>query len=144
MAIAYEQLDFNKATVTQKTVISHAYCEVLKYLATRQPHPEMFLGSDYNYGQYLKFVSDIAEQVGCRFNYDNIQKYPEVWDGFCDKLDRDKLFGYFDELYLFSDCLSLHMKGLDVGYVLFDNWRKLVPIESLKEIQRVTTKTLEK
>ena len=142
--ITYGNLDFSKSTVTQKTTISHAYCEVLKFLATRQIHPKMFLDSDYDYGQYLKFVSMHAEVIGCKFNYDNITKYPEVWRGFKDVLNRDKLFSYFNEMYLFSDCVSLQYKGLDIGSKLFADWRKLIPIESVKEINRVTSKTLDK
>lgn len=52
---------------------------------------------------------------------------------------------YFDDNYLFSDAVSLYLKGVNIFPDIFgDQWRKYAPIISLKEIYRVVGKTLEK
>lgn len=141
--------DFEKATVTRKTVLSHAYCEVMKYLATNKIHPKMFLGSEEEYGYYLKYVSVFADMVGCKFDYDKIKKYPRVYNAFASNkgiVELTKILSErFDANYLFSDCTSLYFKGLNIFKEVYgDEWRKLVPIESLKEIRRVVDKTISK
>ena len=45
-----------------------------------------------------------------------------------------------------SDCVSFHMKGLNLCEVVFgkDKWRKICPVEGLAEIVRVTQKAIDK
>ena len=49
----------------------------------------------------------------------------------------------YDGEIINADAVQVY-KGLDIGSKLFADWRKLVPIESIKEINRVTSKTLDK
>jgi hypothetical protein len=136
--------DFSKATVSRKQVVSHAWSECLKYLATRQPHPKMFL-DDEMLGVYMRYIYTVNTNVGCNLNSNLIDdRYPIVRMGFDDP-DYELLFKMFDELYLFSDCVSLYFKGLNIlPYIYGDDWRRLVPIENLKEVPRVVGKTIGK
>ena len=144
-----QELQFEKSTVSRKQAISHAFCEVLKYLATRQTHPKMWL-TDEQLGVYVKLVYLYGVQIGCNFNSDNLEKYPIVYDNFMNTKSissaNKQLAEEFDELYLMSDCVSFHMKGLNLGEVVFgkDKWRRIVPIEGLQEIVRVTQKAIDK
>ena len=61
------ELDFTKSTASRKQAISHAWSEILKYLATRQTHPKMFL-DDIKLGNYAKLVYLYGIQIGCNFN----------------------------------------------------------------------------
>lgn len=150
--------DFKKATVTRKTVVSHAWCEVLKYLATRQTHPKMWL-SDFKLGSYMRVVKYFSDRVGCEFKEELLVKHNNVYPAYIiSKFSEDDttedileyIYGEikylnFDDNYLFSDCMSLYFKGLNIfKYVYGDDWRRIVPVESLDEIQRQVTKTIEK
>lgn len=152
--------DFKNATVSRKQVISHAYTEVLKYLATRQIHQKMWL-SDFKLGIYLRTVRYFADMIGCNFNEELIEKYREVQTAyniasrsFSDEYTLEESLEYIhnlkewmslDDNYLFSDCTSLYFKGINIfKYVYGDDWRRLVPIENLDEIYRVVGKTIEK
>ena len=144
-----QELQFEKSTVSRKQAISHAYCEVLKYLATRQTHPKMWL-TDEQLGVYVKLVYLYGLQICCNFNSDNLEKYPIVYDNFISTKSISEanniLSEEFDELYLMSDCVSFHMKGLNLGEVVFgkDKWNRIVPINGLHEIVRVAQKAIDK
>ena len=140
--------EFNKATVSRKQVVSHAWSEVLKYLATRQTHPKMFL-DDTTLGIYMRLVHHYGTSIGCNLNESHLTKYDEVWISYLEyddvDLAYDDLMFEFDNDYAFSDAASLYLKGLNIfPYMYYGEWRKYVPIESLKEIHRVVTKTLDK
>lgn len=157
--IATEDIDFSGATVSRRQVLSHAWSEVLKYMATKQEHPKMFIKDEFDLGVYLKYVYIYATRVGCKFKPEVVDKYPTLKEGFCDTetsdLELDSCIEYledhyickgrFDDNYLFSDCISLYLKGVNImPFTYGDDWRRLVPIESLKEIYRVVGKTLDK
>lgn len=144
-----QELDFTKSTVSRKQAISHAWSEILKYLATRQPHPKMFLDCR-KLGIYAKLVYLYGVEIGCNFNKEHLEKYEEVCKSFSLHMNIStinvNLEGDFDELYLMSDCVSFHFKGLNLGEIVFgiEKWRKIVPIEGLNEIVRVTQKSIDK
>jgi hypothetical protein len=147
-----QELDFSKSTVSRKQAISHGWSEGLKFLATRQPHPKMWL-EDKDLAVYMRLVYTLGLEVGCDFKSIHLEKYPEIFRIFSMETQDKRisaLCGYlatkFDEFYIMSDCVSFHFKGLNLGEVIFgkDRWRRIVPIESLQEIVRVTTKTLDK
>ena len=138
--------DFKNATVTRKTVISHAWAEVFKYLSTRQTHPKMFL-SDGHLGYYMKLVYLYGTNIGCNFDESKLVKFDDVWYNYlkydCLATLEHSLEDEFDSCYLFSDAVSLYFKGLNiVPYIFGEDWRRYVPIENLKEIYRVVGKTL--
>ena len=143
-----QELDFSKSTVSRKQALSHAWSEVLKYLATRQTHPKMWL-NDRKLGIYSKLVYLYGLEAGCNFNKEYLEKYEEVYKAF--SLDmimstiKVNLESEFDELYLMSDCVSFHLKGLNLGEAVFgrEKWRRVVPIESLQEIVRVSQKAID-
>jgi len=145
--------DFDTSTVSRKQVVSHAWSEIMKYLATKQTHPKMFLG-DVELGVYARVVYTYGISIGCNLNETLLIKYDDVWFGyvmFSDLPSCEKFLAlHFEEYeggadYLISDIVSLYLKGLNLyPYVYKENWRKYVPIESLKEIQRVVTKTIDK
>ena len=144
-----QELDFSKSTVSRKQAISHSWLEILKYLATKQTHPKMWL-DDIKLGNYAKLVYLYGIQIGCNFNSEFLEKYPLVFSEFnyitsISHANRE-LFYSFDELYLMSDCVSFHMKGLNLGEVVFgkDKWHRIVPINGLQEIVRVTQKAIDK
>lgn len=144
-----QELQFNRSTVSRKQAISHAWSEVLKYLATQQSHPKMFLDI-YRLGVYTKLVYLYGVQIGCNFDQSHLEKYENLYIVFNDtpniKIANSILADEFDELYLMSDCVSFHFKGLNLGEIIFgkDKWRKIVPIEGLTEIVRVTQKAIDK
>jgi hypothetical protein len=137
-------VEFLKATSSGKQVISHAWSECLKYLATRQEHPKMFL-DDEMLGCYMNYIYTMNESVGCNLNSDLIDdRYPIVKLGFDDPIYSD-LDMFFDDTYLFSDAISLYFKGVNMmPHIYGDQWRKYIPIENLKEVYRVVGKTLDK
>lgn len=148
VAMELKNEDFLISTVSQKSVISHAWSEVLKFLATRQNHPKMFL-NDEELGVYLYIIKRYGDLVGCNLNESLLLKYDDVWYGYTVYNDLNdakyRLNKHFDNQYLFSDAVSLYLKGLNIfPYMFGSEWRKYVPIEGLKEIQRVVTKTLDK
>ena len=62
-------------------------------------------------------------------------------------LDTELVFEHsaFDDDYLFSDAVSLYLKGVNIFPKIFgDKWEKYCPIISLNEIKRVVTKTIDK
>ena len=134
--------DFTKATVSRKQVISHCWCEILKFKATNQPHPKMFIDDDEILGNYLSYVKHQADKIGCNLNVENLMKYDLLYIGFCNGF-HPIVNDYFGREYLFSDAVSLYLKGLNIfPYVYGEEWRKYVPIENLKEVKRIVDKTL--
>jgi len=142
--IAEENVDFSNATSSRKQVISHAWSEVLKFKATEQTHPKMFIHNDYNLGVYMSVVKIYGDIAGCNFNEELLKKYSNLYIGYTSFNDRG-LLEYFDVNYLFSDAVSLYFKGINIlPFIFGDKWRKYVPVESLTEIHRQVTKTLGK
>ena len=144
-----QELQFENSTISRKQAISHGWSEILKYLATKQSHPKMFL-DDIKLGNYAKLVYLYGTEIGCNFNSEFLEKYPLVFNEFnyitsVSHANRE-LFCSFDELYLMSDCVSFHMKGLNLGEIVYgkNKWRKICPIEGLAEIVRVTQKAIYK
>ena len=145
-----EEDDFKKSTLTRKQVISHAFSECHKYLATRQKHPKMWL-NDEELGVYMLFLYKIGCEIGCNFDVVKISKHELVYKSFLYDYNQPTIFignkimmfnGFTDE-YLFSDCISLYFKGVNImKYIYGDEWRRLVPIENLEEILRIINKTL--
>jgi hypothetical protein len=147
VAMVCKDEDFKNATVSRRSVISHAWSEVLKYMATKQNHPKMFLRSDYEIGPYMGYVKKYGDKIGCNLNAEHLAKYDDVYYGFVNITESNELHlkSRFDNEYLFSDCTSLYFKGLNIfPYVYGNDWRRLVPIESIDEIYRVVGKTIEK
>jgi len=139
--------DFKKSTVSRRSVLSHAWSEVLKYMATKQTHPKMFLKSEYDLGTYMAYLKSYGDKIGCNMNVENLMKYDDLYYGFCNIYTESemRLKYYFNTDYQFSDCVSLYLKGANLfEYIYGSEWRKLVPIESLDEIYRVVGKTIEK
>lgn len=66
VAIECKDSDFKSATVSRKQVIAHAWSEGLKYLATKQTHPKMWL-DPYELGGYLAAVKMYGDKIGCNF-----------------------------------------------------------------------------
>jgi hypothetical protein len=140
--------EFTNSTVSRKQFLSHCWSEVLKYLATRQEHPKMWL-SDFELGLYMKQIMLFNQFVECNLNEQHLIKYDEVWYGYLRPYTEDNikkvLSDSFDSNYLFSDAVSLYFKGLNIfPYIFGDDWRKYVPIENLSEIHRVVGKAMDK
>ena len=76
-----EELDFEKATVSRKQIISHAWSEILKYLATRQSHPKMWI-NDEELGVYTRIVKTYGDIVGCNLDEGLLKKYDNVACGY--------------------------------------------------------------
>lgn len=135
-----------------KAPIAHCWSEQFKAIASGKKHPKVFIDDEHALGKYLFYVYIIGTAIGCKFNATNIRSLPisisesffgsyEVV-GYKIKID-NSLEDYFDDNYLFSDAVSLYFKGINIFPDIFgDNWRKYVPVESLKEINRQVTKTL--
>jgi len=135
---------FKNSTVSRKQVISHAWSECLKWLATKQQHPKMFL-TEQQLGWYLSIVKENGNIVECNLNEQLLIKYDSVWIGYVDPDVTYLKRLHFDDSYLFSDAVSLYLKGLNIFPNIFgEEWRKYVPIENLKEIKRIVDKTLDK
>lgn len=152
IALICKDEDFDKSTLTRRTIISHAWSEVLKYLATRQSHPKMWL-NDVQLGAYMRVVKTYGDIVGCNLDEELIRKHDDVAYGYfvcahnmkqaSDTIRANENSFKFDDNYLFSDCMSLYFKGLNIfKYVYGDDWRRLVPVESLGEISRQVNRTL--
>lgn len=134
-----------------KTIISHAWSEVFKFKGSGQKHPKMFIDDDYDLGVYLGIVYWCGEKHGCKLDKNKIFSLNnEIQKGFTElniltlieHFDSDK---YFNDNYLFSDLCSLYYKGYNLFPNVFgDDWRKYVPVESLKEIKRQVDKTISK
>ena len=142
--------EFKNATISRKTVISHAWSECLKFLATKQIHPKMYLDGE-ELGQYMAVVKYYGDVVGCNLNAGHLMKYDEVYYGFAyasSDIERYILQvskQHFDDIYLFSDAISLYFKGLNImPHIYGDDWRRYVPIENLKEIHRVVGRAIGK
>lgn len=147
-----EDSEFENATVTKKAILSHAWSEIFKYLATRRNHPKCFIRNEYDLGMYLGYLRSVGETVGCNMNVENMFKYDDVYQGFAvyNNMYDYELYlvrskEYFDDNYLFSDAVSLYFKGVNIFVHIFGaSWRKYVPVESLVEIQRQVSKTINK
>lgn len=139
--------EFKNATVSQRQILSHAWSEVFKFIGQDKPHPKVFISDQTTLGTYLRRVYDYGLIVGCKMNKDLLNKDIEMHNGFYNQCWQytDQLMSNFDDNYLFSDAVSLYFKGVNIFPSLYgDKWRKLVPVESLQEIQRQITKTLSK
>lgn len=148
ITVSVKLSEFNNATISKRSVLSHAWSEVLKYMATKQNHPKMFIDEEHTLGYYMRLLYDMGTSVGCNMNATHLTKYDDLYYGFCTFHHTDdlpELMSYFDDNYLFSDCVSLYFKGFNLfKHVYGYEWRKLVPVESLKEIKRQVDKTLSK
>lgn len=122
------------------------WSEVFKWKASGQSHPKCFINDDFHLGVYLKIVYELATSKGCNLDNSKIESLSsKVQDGFNNGVgfDRTILSKYFNDNYLFSDACSLYFKGINIFPDIFgDDWRKYVPVESLKEIKRQVDKTL--
>ncbi|MFA8451774.1 MAG: hypothetical protein ACEPOW_13855 [Bacteroidales bacterium] len=140
----------SKRKYIPKTVLSHAWSEVFKYLATGQKHPKVFITDEYYLGVYMSMVYEMSQIRGCNFDKSKINNYSKEFSrGFREELSSDHIMimytAYFDDNYLFSDACSLYFKGINIFPDIFgDEWRKYVPVESHKEIHRQITKTINK
>lgn len=134
--------------MSRKSIIAHCWNEQLKFLASEKSHPKCFITDHYHLGIYLYLVKYYGDAIGCNLNIENITKYDMVYIGFSES-DFDycmyKLDGYFDRDYLFSDCVSLYLKGVNIfQYVFGESTNKYIPIINLKEVKRIVDKTLMK
>lgn len=126
----------------------------------------MFIDLPFDLGLYLGHLYYYAKSAGCKLNIKSVDKIKPRWargiregmsniikflNNFPDIALRfftlqDKFTNIkplFDSNYLFSDAVSLYFKGINIFPDIFgDEWHKYVPVESLKEIQRQVTKTL--
>lgn len=149
-----------------KTHLAHCWSECFKYLASGQKHPKMFIDNDIDFGMYLGYLYYEAgtfgwkSSAGCKLDGEKIKKlrkpiidaFDKMFDyliSYRDTGESNHLDGflnkYFDDNYLFSDACSLYFKGINIFPDIFgDQWRKYVPVESLKEIKRQVDKTLSK
>lgn len=140
-----------------KTHLAHAWSEVFKFLASGQKHPKVFITDHFDLGVYLGYIWGFCAGPNGSVKLDEIKikdNLPEdVWSGYLiinyngfKKNQAEKLLDkYFDSNYLFSDACSLYYKGINIFKDIFgDEWRKYVPVESLKEIKRQVDKTLTK
>ena len=131
-----------------KTVISHVWSEVFKWIASGKEHPKMFLKDSYDIGMYMRHVYTMGVRKGCNLNVGLLSKkgYLNIKDGWDDRrydVAMEVFDLYFDDNYLFSDAVSLYFKGHNIFPDIFGNeWRKYVPVESIKEIKRQVDKTL--
>jgi hypothetical protein len=130
-----------------KTVLSHAWSEVFKYIASGKKHPKMFLNSKTLLFYYLGFVYKFGTDKGCNFDKNKVPKSyksdfnrgrRDVCDYSCCRfLNGLEIDFAFDDDYLFSDACSLYYKGINIFPDIFgDDWRKYVPVESRVEIIR--------
>ena len=110
--------DFDNATVSRKQIVSHAFTEQLKFLASGKSHPKCFITNHEHLGKYLHLVKHYGDIVGCNLNIENLMKYDLVYIGFCDVYSVDDALCYVDEYfdrdYLFSDAVSLYFKGVNI------------------------------
>ena len=142
--IANEDIDFTKSTSSRKLVLSHSWSEMIKFKSQDKPHPKVFITDDFDLGCYMAYIYQENEKVGCKLDSSKLEKFEELFVGFT-SCAISRINKYFDDNYLFSDCVSLYFKGVNIfPFVFGDDWRKYVPVESLKEIQRQVNKTLEK
>jgi hypothetical protein len=130
-----------------KTVLSHAWAEVFKFYMSKQKHPKMFIDNDFLMGVYLKYIYLKSLKRGCNFDKDKIKSLPSNvllgFNNYNTNLKQELLNTYFDDSYLFSDACSLYYKGINIFPDIYgNNWRKYVPVESIKEIKRQIDKTL--
>jgi hypothetical protein len=136
-----------------KTVISHVWSEIFKWKSSGQKHPKMFIEDEEFLGCYLAFVYRVSIIKGCNFDNYKISHLGEEINRVFKKCSEE--LGYkrllqciyptkeFDNNYLFSDACSLYYKGINIFPDIFgDQWRKYVPVESLKEIKRQVDRTL--
>jgi hypothetical protein len=134
-----------------KTHIAHCWSEIFKFKGSGKPHPKMFIDDDYVLGAYLGDVYIFGTSIGCNLDRFKVNSLPQrMSDGFYDIAYGMKeclpiIEDYFDDNYLFSDACSLYYKGINIFPDIFgDEWRKYVPVESLKEVKRQVDKTLSK
>lgn len=142
--IACESVDFSNATSSKKQIISHAWCEVIKFKSQKYTHPKMFIEDDFDLGCYMAYIDRTNKYVGCNLNVGNLEKFEELFMGFT-SFSISRINKYFNDNYLFSDAVSLYFKGVNIFPFIFgDEWRKYVPVENIGEIKRQVDKTLNK
>ena len=127
-----------------KTVISHVWAEIYKWHASGQKHPKVFITDIYDIGCYMRHVYKCGIKKRCNLDKNKIKNLGDrASRGFTNKSKFYEV--YFDDNYLFSDATSLYLKGINIFPDIFgDQWKKYAPIISLKEIQRVVGKTIER
>lgn len=130
------------------------WSEVFKWKASCKSHPKCFINDDYDLGVYLKIVYELATAKGCNLDKSKLKSLSRdvqsgfntgPYSGISDHILINRIFStdYFDSNYLFSDACSLYYKGINIFKDIFgDEWRKYVPVESLKEIKRQVDNTL--
>lgn len=132
-----------------KTILSHAWGEVFKFLASKQNHPKVFVIDMKELGKYLGVVYIFGKKKDCKLDKSLVDKLPaDLIKGFnlAIKWQSDPFIEYmlephFDDNYLFSDAVSLYFKGHNIFPDIFgDQWRKYVPVESYDEITRQLSK----
>lgn len=129
-----------------KAHISHVWSEIFKWKASGKSHPKMFIDNDYDLGCYMAIVSVNGWFKKCNLDASKIKKLNStIQAGWYEMWCADRIAKYFDDNYLFSDACSLYYKGINIFPDIFgDDWRKYVPVESLKEIIRQCDKTINK
>jgi len=149
--IAEEKVDFKNATSSKRQVLAHAWAEVVKFKAQTKSHPKMFIDNDVHLGFYMSWVYLWGTMAECKLNPDVLNKYPDLREAFDlantdnEGWSLDKIDQYFDENYLFSDCVSLYYKGINIfPFVFRENWQKYCPVINLKEVSRQIDKTMNK
>jgi hypothetical protein len=130
-----------------KTVISHCWSEIFKFISSKQTHPKVFFTDMHELGDYARFVYEKGILKGCNLDPCKVYNRKSIlfnfYRGFMD--EKQEFHKHFDSDYLFSDACSLYFKGINIFPDIFgDKWRKYVPVESLKEIYRQVIKTLNK
>ena len=134
---------FKNATSSRKQILSHVWSEVFKYFGSEKQHPKVsFLKAEY----LLAYLDDLYLKINGLVRCD--EKKLENLKNKYRKINKCMDFRYhleFDDNYLFSDLVSLYFKGVNLFPQRFgDDWRKYVPVESLKEIKKQVDKTLDK
>ena len=142
--IANEDVDFSKSTSSKKLALSHAWSEIIKFKSQTKSHPKVFIDNDFDLGCYMAFIYQENKNVGCKFDDSKLEKFEELFMGYV-SCAISRINKYFDDTYLFSDCVSLYFKGVNIfPFVFGKDWRKYCPVISLEEINRQINKTLKK
>lgn len=124
-----------------KTHLAHCWAELFKWKASGQKHPKMFLTNDVQVGSYMRLVYDYGILRGCDLDRNKAIKINLTIGVAFIRPRHESYLDLFDDNYLFSDAVSLYLKGVNIFPDIFgDKWRKYVPIESHKEMLRVLGK----
>lgn len=123
------------------------WSEIFKWKSSNKSHPKVFIYNDTDVGVYLRYCYDLATNKGAKLDKTKILKLNQlINDGFNNYSLSDlhrMTIQYFDKDYLFSDAVSLYLKGINIFPDIFGvSWKKYCPIISHKEIVRVVNKHL--